>query len=289
MTTGVFYDVPWSEYRELPGITNSQLALLSRSPRHFRFPPKVQESPSLRLGTLTHAAILEPLDLLRRYVVMPDYAGDERNQTGDGRRSSARTGWVREQEESFRGMHAGKEFVAEQEMTAMVGMASAVAANDAARAVLQHAGRSEVTICWTDRSTGLLCKGRIDRLGDTIGDLKTCVDLKKFVHSYRDFAYYRQMAYYVDGYATLTGQVLTPWIVAVEKTPPHCTAVAPVHADDLEQGRVEYRELLRKYQECQRTREWPGPPSPDYWRLPDWARRAETTHYTETETEVSAI
>ena len=292
LTPGIYFDLAWDDYCAIDAANNGSLSQLRRSPRHFKFSPPRDETPSLRLGTLTHAAILEPMEVLRRYVVLPDFARDERNQTGDGRRSSARTAWVREQEELFRVMQAGKAFVDQDELDAMIAMAAAVSSVDAARDILQQAGRSEVTIVWHDEASGLLCKGRIDRLGPrTIGDLKTCVDLKKFQHSYRDFGYYRQMAFYADGYAALTGQHLTPWIVAVEKTPPYCVQAAPVHPEDLAQGRAEYREMLTLYAECKRLNEWPGPPSPESWRLPEWARRGknEVTHFVETDTEIVAI
>lgn len=292
MQPGIYFDVIGEEYRAIDAVNNGSLSQLRRSPCHCQFSPPRDETPSQRLGRLTHEAILEPMEVLRRYVVMPDFARDERNQTGDGRRSSARTAWVREQEAVFRNMQVGKSFVEQDELDAMLAMAAAVASVDAAREILQQAGRSEVTIVWHDDGSGLLCKGRIDRLGPrTIGDLKTCPHLKKFQHSYRDFAYYRQMAFYVDGYAALTGQQLTPWIVAVENAPPYCVQVAPVHEDDLAQGRQEYGELLALYAQCKRTNEWPGPPSPESWRLPDWARRGheKVIHYSETDAEISAI
>lgn len=273
---GIYHGLPFADYLAVDAISNSALALFKKSPRHYRHSPPQEETSAMALGTITHAAVLTPLEVIATYVVMPNYATDPNNQTADGSPTTSRTKWVRDKEAEFKAMHQGKVFVAAKDYDAMMLMAKSIADCPEARDLLQGKGSSEVTIVWQDDETGLTCKGRIDRLCQPrLGDLKTSVDLKKFRHSLRDFGYYRQMAYYVDGFARLTGEVLEPWIVAVEKSPPYCVQCAPVDAETLEYGRREYRRLLRELADCLESDTWPGPPSPESWRLPDWAMQEE--------------
>lgn len=273
---GIYHALNFTDYLAIDAVNSSSLGLLKKSPRHYKYSPPQLETSALALGTLTHAAVLTPLEVIATYCVMPSFAQDPRNVTGDGAPSTSRTKWVQEREKEFRSMHEGKVFCSQSDYDAMLAMAQSIADCPDARDLLQGKGHSEVTIVWEDPDAGLVCKGRIDReCSPRLGDLKTSVDLKKFRHSLKDYGYYRQMAFYVDGWARLTGEVLEPWIVAVEKSAPYCVQCAPLDSETLEFGRREYKRLLAELAECMETNHWPGPPSPECWRLPDWAMQDE--------------
>jgi len=275
MKPGIYHNLPFDDYRELDAVNNGKLSLMARSAKHCKNPAQ-EETNALQSGRLAHIAVLEPLDVLQRHVVMPKFAKHEQNVAASGERSTSRTKWVQEQEEQFRALHVGKEMISQAAYDEMLGVAQSVAEHAKARKLLHSDGDSEVTIVWEDEETGLLCKGRMDRLClPRFADLKTSEDLNKFRHSFRNYGYYRQMAFYQDGYAKITGEILEPWIVAVEKKPPYCVQAAPVADDALEYGRQEYQRLLRQYAECLAKDHWPGPESPDAWRLPEWAMQDE--------------
>lgn len=268
---GVYLGLTFDQYLAIDATNNGSLSRFKKSPRHYRFATSEEPSASKTLGVLVHGAVLEPLEVMRRFVVMPDFAKHPSNRTKNGEPTTFKTSWALQQEADFAAMHVGREFVSQQEFDAMLAISQSVAAEPAARAILQSGGDAEVTIVWHDADTGVLCKGRIDKLAPPkLGDLKTSADVDKFRRSYRDFAYYRQLAFYLDGYAQLTGDVLEPWIVLVESAPPYCVQVAPVCDEDIEFGRREYRRLLNELVRCREEDDWPGPPSPEVWRLPEW-------------------
>lgn len=268
---GVYLGLTFEQYLAIEATNNGSLSRLKKSPRHYRYATSEESSSAKTLGVLAHGALLEPLEVLRRYVVMPDYAKHPANRTKNGEATTFSTSWVLEQESQFIAMHEGRQFVSQKEFDAMLAISHSVASEPAARTILQSGGDSEVTIVWHDADTGVVCKGRIDKLNPPkLGDLKTSADVDKFRRSYRDFAYYRQLAFYLDGYAQLTGDILEPWIVLVESAPPYCVQVAPVCEEDIEFGRREYRRLLRELVRCREENDWPGPPSPEVWRLPEW-------------------
>lgn len=269
--TGVYFGLTFDQYLAIDATNNGSLTRFKKSPRHYRFATSEETSASKTLGVLVHGAILEPLEVMRRFVVMPDFAKHPGNRTKNGEPTNFRTSWVLQQEADFESMHEGRDFVSQQDYDAMIMISRSVAAEPAARAILQSGGDAEVTIVWEDPDTGVLCKGRIDQLNPPrLGDLKTSANIDKFRRSYRDFAYYRQLAFYLDGYAQLTGEMLEPWIVLVESAPPYCVQVAPVCQEDIEFGRREYRRLLQELVACREEDHWPGPPSPEVWRLPEW-------------------
>ena len=76
-----------AEYHARPEVSASQLKILKRSPLHFwdRFlnpdKPIVEPTPNMILGTLVHAAVLEPEQFDKRYIVVPEGI-DKRTKEG---------------------------------------------------------------------------------------------------------------------------------------------------------------------------------------------------------------
>jgi len=142
-------------------------------------------------------------------------------------------------------------------------------------------GQRYVEICavWIDPETELLCKSRIDCLttfdGFTvIADLKTCADASPygFAKSVANYGYHRQNAFYIDGLNALAPRDRMFYFLAVEKSPPYCSAVYRLDYESVEKGRREYRDAITRWKEATETGVWPGYPTEiQTLELPRWA------------------
>lgn len=275
---GIYYDIPSEDYFAWDAISNSKLSLLKRSPLHFRTGFSVS-TDAMRIGSLIHTALLEPLAIIARYTVMPDYSNHPENVTANGARSfSSATAFVKSMQEQFRKLNHEKEFVSQSELDMMLQLSASVKLNSVARDLLRD-GTSEVSIVWTERldSQEVTCKARIDLLKADAGqfvDLKTTQDAAEFERSIVKFGYHRQMAFYRRGLASV-GIDAEPWLVAVEKSAPYGIRSAPMAADALRVGWKEVSELLATYVACRESDKWPGYPNPESWSLPEWYTRDE--------------
>lgn len=269
---GVYENVPPEEYFAWDAVSNSKLNLLRRSPMHYRhgYP---ESTPAMRLGSLVHSGVLEPLAIAKRYVFMPDYSNHPDNKTSKGDRSfSSATSFVKSMEEQFRRLNHDKEIVTEEQYHTMVGMAQALQANAVARDLLRD-GRAEVSVVWVDAQTGLICKARADWLKPGVMvDLKTTLDAGEFERAVVRYGYHRQMAFYERGLSA-HGIEVTPWIIAVEKSAPFGCRCAPMAEAALDLGHRELDELLQVLDACQENGHWPGYENPTAWELPAWYGR----------------
>jgi exodeoxyribonuclease VIII len=251
------------------------MGLLAQSPRHFKHNASLDEKMKcLVVGRLTHFRTLEPEQISGRFAVMPNYALDPRNCTNDGKPStSSATSWVKEQEFNFEHDNDGKEIVFEPWYLEAMLTAESVRSDPTAREIFEDEGPVELTVIWDDEETAIRCKARIDKLaGRRLVDLKSTSKLAAFTKSIASYEYHRQLAHYIAGYAVHNGgELLQPWIVAAETTAPHCVQCAPLHDEALDCGERRRRSLLRLLRECLDADNWPGPPSPDSWRIPEWA------------------
>jgi len=153
-----------ADYHADPAISASHLHAVANSPYHYwsRFlapdrPPSVQTA-AMKLGSLTHCAVLEPDELSSRYgICLP-------RNTKAGKEMAAE-------------MEAGGiEAVTNTDMEQALAMAASVRSHQAAAALLRD-GKAEQSFWWDDIQTGLRCKCRPDWYnGTTIVDLKTTTD-----------------------------------------------------------------------------------------------------------------
>ena len=273
---GIHEGIEPEEYYSWDAVSNSRLSLLKRSPAHYKH-GFTEQTDAMRLGTLVHTGVLEPLAIAQRYVFMPNYANHPDNVTGTGARSFASTTtFVKKMEEQFRQLHFDKQIITKSEYDLMIGMANALAACEPAKQLLRD-GKSELSLVWED-SCGLLCKCRIDWIKPGIfADLKTCGDASKFEKSIADYGYHRQMAFYQRGLQAVGIDDVHPWMIAVDKTAPFGVRCAPMAEKALETGRREIDELLTLLVDCQRSNSWPGYESPEAWELPAWYGPSDAT------------
>ena len=177
---GVYHDIPFDEYLQWDAVSNSRLGLAKRSAAHFKQGFKSEPTPAMRLGSLVHCGVLEPLAIAKRYTFMPDYASHPENVTATGERSfSSATKFCKSMEKQFRTLHHDKEIVSEPEYDRMVGVAGSLSSSSVVPD-LMSSGRPEVSIAWIDDESGLLCKMRADWL-HTDGDQSIVIDVKTTV------------------------------------------------------------------------------------------------------------
>ncbi len=276
---GIYEDVSFEEYLAWQAVNNSLLKHGTRSMAHVKAamdgPPK-EPTPAMQLGTLMHGGILEPLAIVKRYVVMPPFEREITKDDGTPYAKPKATKQYKLLVQDFRDEHPDQEIVTEDQYQALLGVSNALSENDRARQWLNAPGKPEVSIVWNDPATGIRCKARLDKWtpnGPQAGltDLKTTADALRFESQIAKLGYHRQLAMYCDGLRVLTGTNYEPRLIAVEPTAPYGVRAAVLSDDALNWGRESYRELLARYAECLARDAWPGYEDPDYWHLPNWA------------------
>lgn len=241
-----------ADYEQIDAVNWSTLRLILRSPLHYRHGLTVprKDTPAMAFGRAAHCCVLEADEWARRYVVRPE--GIDR-RTKDGKAA-----W-----EAFLVEAGGREVIDAEDHARCLAIRESVLAHEDARALFVGEGASEQAIVWTDPRTGIVCKGRVDRLSDTppaLVDLKTTIDAdaEKVGRKAYDLGYVAQLAWYVDGYREASGAELAPVIVAVEQQAPHDVSVLEFDAEDLAVGRATYRQALDLLAACRASGEWPG-------------------------------
>lgn len=271
---GLYEDVSFDDYLRWPYVNNSSLKAVLRSPAHYQAylrQPRNEPSDALRFGTFAHAGKLEPIHVAARYVVMPAFEDQVRREDGTEFKNPKGSAAYKELVAEFERVNADKELVSQADFDKLCGMLDALRANSRAREYFDHNGPAEVTMVWDDPTTGIRCKGRIDKLDEVnrrAADLKTTQDAADFSRSISKFGYHRQGAFYVDGLEALTGARHEFCLVAVEKEFHYGVRSAPLSADAIAVGRAEYRKALDRIAACRVKEEWPGYDDPESWTLP---------------------
>jgi len=132
---------------------------------------------------------------------------------------------------------------------------------------LLNRSESEVSIFWTDPSSGVYCKARIDLLGAynedyVIGDLKSFGDLhaeKLIGWQVIDKFYHHQMAFYSMAVQHIFGKFpkYHRWIFC-EGKPPFAHKVRTCPENLLNTGWQEMNKMLERYKACQEFGTWPA-------------------------------
>jgi hypothetical protein len=263
-------DLTNDEYRAHRKVSNSMLSDLAVSPFHcwaLNFAPdrpKRKETPSMKIGTLAHCAILEPDMIDARYVIAPD---DLSMQTKAGKE------WAAAQTRII---------ITQDMMDAAQAQRAVVMAAPEIASILNRPGKAETSVFWTDEETGLECMCRPDWVGTlttgeaVILDLKTTADAmpSSFGKSVASFGYHRQAAHYTAGLQANGVDVAMFLFAVVTNSYPYIAAPYVLDADSAAQGEEEIAELLALYAQCSRTNHWPAfGPGYQVASLPRWAKR----------------
>lgn len=247
------------EYAAIDAINWSKLKALRSSPKHFKHeaakPWNDGDTPAMRIGRAAHCFLLDPDQFQRQFVY---FAGDKRKKTL----------WT-----AFQDEHSGKTILNKSEYYRALGIATAVADHPLARSFLAT-GLKEAALTWTDKETGVLCKGRVDHAGLHLVDVKTCaqIDPRLFANQSARLGYHCQLAFYKDGLAENGVRVAPePVIIAVESDEPYDVVVYALPEPVVDIGRDEYRRLLNVLKRCREQDSWPGyAPDQIELTLPAW-------------------
>lgn len=264
---GIFNSIDIDDYHSGPGISNTGLSHIARSPAHFYAlhldparPPEKERAGQLT-GQLVHCAILEPDEFDKRYILGPT---------------------------ANRSTKVWKEFCAsfpdqvaiQQDQYDMARYAAESARKLPEIAETLAAGEAEQSAYWIDPETGVLCRCRPDwthtfGAGVVLMDVKTYSDASpaEFARQVARKSYHRQAAFYSDGYALASGQAVHAFVfLAVETEWPYAVSATMLDDEAVEKGRELYRDNLATYAECLKTGVWPGYSNAiDTISLPAWA------------------
>jgi exodeoxyribonuclease VIII len=231
-------------------------------------------------GTLAHCALLEPDQLLNRYVVVPSDAPRkptslQRNAKNPASETLYAIKWWAE----FAAEHGAKEVIDADQLLTAQRQAAAIRALPEIGPLLSR-GQAEVSAFWIDEATGVLCKVRPDWVtpaNDAVVllDLKTTTDASRrgFRRAIGTYRYDLQAAFYSDGYEKASGLMVLGFVfVVVESEWPHAAATYMLDDPSMAKARNEVRDLLDLYADCKSEGMWPGyMPLIQPISTPEWA------------------
>jgi hypothetical protein len=168
--------------------------------------------------------------------------------------------------------------------TVIVEMAAALRDHPLASRLFSN-GKPEQALYWTDPSTGVKLRARLDWLPDKVDgrrmlipDFKTADSAhpEKFRKSAADFGYHRQAAWYIDAVRECGLDDDPAFLFVVqEKAAPYLVTVIELDEVSLNIGRNLNYQARMIYAECLRTGKWPGySEGVERVGLPDWYLRA---------------
>ncbi len=244
----------FDDYRAQDGVNWSTLKLLDKSPKHYKHRvehPDDGDTASRGMLRAVHALVLDPERFEEQFSI---FDGVRRGKLYDAHCA----GWE------------GTTVLNPREVTLARAIAAAVLAHPVAYSYLRGAGRSEVTMTWTDPDTSLPCKGRADRIAHVdpdevwVLDLKTVgsTDARDLGRMARRMMWHGQLAHYLVGvramFANYVGRTFRAAIIAVEDKAPHDVGVFVLDDATLEAGESLRRSLLASLAACRAADAWPG-------------------------------
>jgi hypothetical protein len=249
---GIYEGILFSDYQEWDAINNSGLKILTdptKCPAHCKhyLLNGRPDTPALKFGRALDAYILEPLRFMEIYSVMPD---------ADGRTKAGKA--IKAEFEAK--LKPGQEIICENDYAKIQEIYSFVSGSRAIRLIRD--GKSQVCLVWEDKTTGLLCKARLDYLNvdiPMITDLKSAADCSPlgFGWAIYRFMYYQQLGFYAMGYKAVTGDEPNMAIFAIEKEQPYVHAAYELGDKTIETGKKAARKALTIYKECLDSGQWP--------------------------------
>lgn len=268
---GIYQNVSFETYSRWNAVNHSILRHFRKTPAHAYWEATHQDESTTyqELGHKLHMAVLEPERFKTEGAVVSPKV--------DRRTTIGKKAWA-----AFVKKNAGRPFVKQEEMDAILGIQASLARHATAREMLYGSrGVNELSIVWEDPGTTVLCKARLDGLREFRGelfifDLKTA-SAPASTHAWQmaveKYQLHEQAAHYRNG-AAIAAPTEHPrkfaWIVCETVAP---WAVRVFQAEDaaLEIGADLVAQHLRSYAECASKGVWPAwPEGMDLAGLPAW-------------------
>ena len=246
-----------AEYDALPALNYSgSKVLISKNPAAYKayIDAPREETKALRIGSLTHALVLEPEVVSSRFAMLPDDI-DRRTKAG------------KEAFEAFTLGAAGKSVVPAEDWGICANVAISMVKAIAALGLNITATELMMTVDYC----GVRLKSAIDAVatdknGDEwIIDLKTTGDEaspKSFLNTARSYRYPLQAHFYRTVYHIQTGKRTKGFIfIVTEKEPPFLSASYQIGPELMTYAAMDFEQAVAAYKGCTALDEWPGYPS----------------------------
>lgn len=292
------------DYHAAHGLSSTALKeLVQRSPAHCRALMdglRRKGSDAMDLGTVVHAAVLEPDTFWDRFWVAPVKADhpEALDTVADYRKACDYFGADYKAKDTKPALRAalegidapvafwedlkvcpdGKDEITRHQFDVASGVVGSIRETPEA-GDLFSAGESEMSFFALDEPTGVVVKARADcyvEKAATVADLKTCEDARPHAvqRAIVNYGYDLSAAMYLDVIAA-AGKPAESFVwVFAETTPPYAVRVYIASSDMLEQARARYRAGLEQFAWCRDTDSWPGyEGAPQLIDLPAWAKK----------------
>ena len=272
---------PFEQYAALPKMNASTLAhgcdtMLAL--KNAIDGKKTKKTKQMMFGNKYHELILEPELFEERYVVLPNYALDERNRTLKGGQSTSwASTFAQESKEEFlrQAADAGQQVILEDEYERGLRMCEAVQKNPLAKSLIDN---SEAEVTLLGEIDDVPFKGRVDLAGEVcLADLKgttTCCPVK-FGNSAMNLHYPFKLAIYRELYRQNLGFTPEVFIIAVETANDYDCVVFDVYEQLLDDQFDHVRKVISNYKKCLNENRWPGAdegsPEPIPLHVPNWS------------------
>ncbi len=244
------YNISNEEYHASEGVSRSGLMLFRKSPMHYwdEYLNKdnvKEETPSEKLGSIIHKAILEPDYFYKTYVVAPAFNKRYKDQ------KIAYQNWCQENREKI--IIENKDYYKASKIVDSV-------YRDRDSIYVLKGGINEQAIYWEENET--LCKFKPDNMKQESGivvDIKTTSSAEEALFSYsaKKYGYQLQAAMGKIAFEYTFRKKLDKFIfLAVETEKPYCTRIIFASDQCFDKGTEEFYKLLAIYQDCLDKNEW---------------------------------
>ena len=251
-----------AEYFAAAGVSQSTLKLFRKSPAHARYVMLNRREPSasMKIGSAVHSILLEGFEC---HAVLPESMKGQSKAAIMAR-------------EEFQANNLNKIILTQAEANQVQCMVDSVKTHEGAKKLLAITEQAEVSLFWKEEC-GTACRGKLDGIMPIgVLDLKSTqgASIDEFAKSIYNFGYHIQAAHYLAGAAANNLPCENFYIIAVENTPPYCTAVFVLEHESIEAGEKERKKLLQIYNDCVKNDNWPGYSDKiQAIGLPQWALR----------------
>jgi hypothetical protein len=230
------------------------------------------ETKDMLFGTCCHAEFLEGKECHQ----VPDWA-----LTSNGQRRGNK--W-----EAYQVDHSAIDCLTAKEYAAVQGIRRSIESQDRIANLLWGFGHTELPIFAEDKETGLLVKGKLDKLrvlseGMILPDFKVtsidCDDARKVSLKIFEMKYHLQIAFYRDLVTAAFGQTpLSCLLIFARSKPPYTVRAWTFNENDVDLGARRYRVALDELKRRLDTNVWNNEArhnelnyGPDGMLLPNWA------------------
>jgi hypothetical protein len=262
---GIYRDLPLEAYHGDvaigPSISSSGLrTIFTESPAHYFVDSYLnhereeqEDTEALTLGRAAHHLLLGEDDFSTLFVRRPDTL---EGSAWQGNRTACKE-WLKVQKAE------GRTVLLPSQIDRIRGMAKALEKNPLVQQGILN-GKTEHSLIWQDKETGIWLKWRPDNLPNDSGD---CSDLKTTTHNGFDFdndASWRRYDFQAVlgkiAFKEVLGMEMQSFsLIPVTTKPPYLCDVLTFTGADVAQGEEDLRMALRAFAHCLRTGEWFGP------------------------------